>query len=573
VVRLAETSWAPALLVAAAAIAIYLGTLSAGFVVDDLHQVVDNAWVTDPALVPEIFSSGVWEFEGRLSSYYRPFMYLIYLATYLVFGLEPWGFHLVNVLAHAGVSVLVFGIARRLAAAAGPEPRAFPLLAGLLFATHPIHTEPVAWVAGMADLGLALFGLLALWLHARARAVSSAAALLAAALCKETAVVLPLALGAWDLLFREGGRRWRRTLRGLVPHAVALAVYFGLRYAALGGIAPTVGDTGLGVAGRIGAGIALFGRYLEKLALPVGLNFWHVFRPPEGLFSADLVAPAVWIAGFAAAAATASRRGGTPAFASILIVLPLLPALHVGALNQGISNAFTERYLYLPSAGFALLVAWGASRLGHRGRRGTVVAAVAMLAMLAAYSAGTVRRTPVWRNSLTLWQDAVTRSPGSAIARMNHGYALMYDGQDERGRQELREAVRLDPEIYRYELDRGAAYARKGLLDKAMLAFHAALALDPGCAPAYFNLALLYEQQGRRELAETHYRRALALDPGYAEAHNNLGILLAGSGRFDEAAFHFETAVRLDPGDRDYRDNLERARGLGSAPPPNVRAR
>jgi Flp pilus assembly protein TadD len=267
------------------------------------------------------------------------------------------------------------------------------------------------------------------------------------------------------------------------------------------------------------------------------------------------------LVGAAAVAAVTRRR---PAgFALVLLILPLAPALHVGALNQGIGNAFTERYLYLPSAGFVLLVAWAFGRLARVGRAPTV-AAVALVVV--AYSVGTVRRVPVWENSLTLWTDAAARSPGSAIARMNHGFALLYDGQNEPGREELRAAARLDPEIYRFELDRGIAYARKGLLKKAILAFHAALTLEPACAPAHFNLGLAYEQRGQPDWAAQHYEQALAIDPAHAEAHNNLGILLAGSGRLDEARRHFEAAVRLQPEAPDFRANLEHARRLGANP-------
>src|SRR5512135_1179182 len=90
---------------------VYYKTLYNGFVYDDGLQVVQNHWIRDTKYIPEIFSTSVWKFLGMETNYYRPVFHLIYMVNYLVFGLKPWGFHLVNVLFHVSVSVLVFIIA------------------------------------------------------------------------------------------------------------------------------------------------------------------------------------------------------------------------------------------------------------------------------------------------------------------------------------------------------------------------------------------------------------------------------------------------------------------------------
>lgn len=551
----------------AAAVAVYLNTLPNGLVIDDVHQIAENDWITSPRHLGEIFSRGVWDFEGRSSSYYRPLMYVLYTGVYAVAGRAAWAYHLLNILFHAGATLLVAMLARQAFPRSAPRAPALlapPFVAGLLFATHPIHTEPVAWSAGIADLGLTLFGLLALWCHATAaergwgRDAGSVIALLLALLCKETAVVIPLLAIAYDVLFLEPPERTPRLVRGLALFAVAGAIYGGLRVHALGGLAPTAGRIELGAAAYALAVLALLAGYIEKLVLPVGLNFWHQFAPPSSLLSAA-AAGAACIAGITAAAAFALRANRTARFAFVVFVVPLLPSFYLGALNQGLENAFAERYLYLPSVGFVLLLALAIEAVRLRAARHGALVLAAVLLLAGTYAAATIARNRAWKDHLSLWSDAVLKSPGSAVARMNYGAALIGAGRIDEGRAEMRRAAAMSPGLVDREIAKAAAYLAKGLHVKAILTLHTALALDPSCAPAHYNLGLVYESRGQIDAAAAEYEKALALRPDYAEAHNNLGILYAEQGRLDRALAHFESAARLRPDDPGYRANLERA--------------
>src|SRR3989338_11160465 len=166
-------------------IGVYLNTLPNGFVYDDEFQVLKNPWIKDVRYIPEIFLSDVWAFEGKgLSNYYRPLMHMIYMIDYYIFGLKPWGFHLTNIIFHAGVSVLVFIIASILINQShdlNPKSQILKsksniqdskskilspaFIAALLFAAHPIHTEAVTWVAGIPELSFTLFYLLSFYLY------------------------------------------------------------------------------------------------------------------------------------------------------------------------------------------------------------------------------------------------------------------------------------------------------------------------------------------------------------------------------------------------------------------------
>jgi protein O-mannosyl-transferase len=554
------------------AVVVYANTLLNGFVVDDVHQVVENDWITGVHNLPEILARGVWDFEGRASSYYRPLMYTFYMATWYVFGRTPWGYHLVNVLLHAVASMLVVVVAHRLLRADTQDPAPWlgaPFAAGLLFAVHPVHTEAVAWVAGITDVSMTVFCLLSLWLYIRAEAerrpralALAAVSYFLAALSKETGVVFPLVLLAYEAILRWN--RWNtiRVAWRLAPFAGAAILYLALRVHALGGLAPTAGGVQLGPGQQALTLLALFAGYVEKLVLPVNLNFWSVFVPPASLASAAALRALAVTAAALAAGWLAARGSRVAFFALALAVIPLLPAFHVWALNQGLENALAERYLYFPSVGFVLLGGLAAARLGAWTSPRRVVPALAVMLVAGTLAVGTVQRNTVWRNGLSLWSDAVRKSPGSAIAHKNHGAALLYAGRRAEGERELRAAVAMRPDLVDQELGKGAAYGAKGLTKKAVLAFHMALALDPRSAPAHFGLGVTYEAKGWIDAAIGEYEATLALRPDYAEAHNNVAVLYAQRGLLDRALPHFEAAVRLRPDDRDYRSNLDRARRL-----------
>ena len=136
--------------VAVLAFAVYANSLANGLHVDDQQQIVDNVWIKDVANLGEIFTSGVWDHAGRVSSYYRPMMYVLYMAVYLAFGINSVAFHFLNVALHVGSSILVVLITWTIMNRSGSRVSPFlsSLVAGLLFAAHPIHTEAVAWAAG-----------------------------------------------------------------------------------------------------------------------------------------------------------------------------------------------------------------------------------------------------------------------------------------------------------------------------------------------------------------------------------------------------------------------------------------
>jgi protein O-mannosyl-transferase len=501
--------------------AVYFNALFGGFVYDDNSQIVGNPWIRDIRNIPTIFFKGVWSFQSGLSTsnYYRPLMHIVYMLNYHLFGLNPWGFHLVNILFHCGASVLVFLIIRRLLnermPAASPVYLSPAFLAAILFATHPIHTEAVTWIAGLPDVSFTFFYLLSLYFYISFRDGAKGGYLLSifsfsvATLFKEPALTLPIMLIAYDHLVKKSDETILDGIKRYIPYAVVSGVYLLVRYYVLRSFVPTESYLGLSTYQLIINVFPLFREYLTSLLWPSNLNFWHTFHPISSLFEANGMISVFVTAIYFVVAAAAYRRNKTVFFGLSLIVVPLLPAFYIKAIG---GKPFAERYLYLPSVGFVLLLAVFLSWIKEKLPRGVISITIAVLVIVGLYAVGTIKRNNAWKNNFTFWSDTVMKSPDSAIAH-----------------NEL-----------------GLVYGSKAV-DRAISEFQAALQLNPDYAEAHNNLGLAYGAKGQFDRAISEFQAALLVNPNLVEAHNNLGMAYGTKGQFDRAISEFQTALRINP--------------------------
>lgn len=557
-------------MVAAVAFAVYANTLFNGFLNDDEHQVLLNPWITDLRSLPAIFTQSVWGFvEGkRVSDYYRPLMHVVYLIDHQIFGFHAWGFHLVNVILHALNTALVFFLTKRLTAGSGAAPAdpttpadfllAAPFAAALLFATHPVHTEAVAWVAAVPELTFTFFGLSCLLFHIgsdeRPRfRLASFAAFTLALLCKETAVTLPAVLLAYDLALR----RKRRPLEGAVarfaPYLLITSVYLIVRHAVLSKqlLIPSKLWT-LGPYETLINVLPLFRDYVRFTLLPFPLSFWHVLRPISSLLTSDGLSSLAVASAFVAAGVLMWKKDRLSFFALALFVLPLFPAFYISALP---AKPFAERYLYLPSVGFVVLAALVLRRLSVAPRM-KAVAAVMLVATTVLYSAATIQRNRVWKDAFTLYVDTTREMPDAPVSPLDLAMKLLKRGYVDEAIAQYRILAKFKPDDATYQSSLGGALIRKGFLDEGMEHLRAALAVDPRSLDSYVDLGVALKRKGRTDEAVAMYREALAIDPDHAEVHFNLGGALADGGHIEEALDHYRIVVRLKPENAYYRNML-----------------
>ncbi|MGD0885947.1 MAG: tetratricopeptide repeat protein [Thermodesulfovibrionales bacterium] len=552
--------------------AVYFNAFFNDFAYDDKTQVLGNHWIRDVKYLPDIFYKSVWSFQGetRISNYYRPFMHLTFMLNYYVFGLRPWGFHLVNILFHAGVSILVFVLTSRLlrvsSNASQVREKGFvgsllspPFLGAVLFATHPIHTEAVAWVAGIPDVSYTFFSILSLYLYMRSDEGTkgmyplSVVSFFVATLCKEPALMLPIILVAYDYIFGNRAEGYLPFIKRYIPYLFVAGAYLGLRYHALGGFSPARPPIELSAYGYIINVFPLFSQYLENLLLPLNLNAFHVLHPISSIFETEGIVSSAVTAAFVVVTFLAFKKKNKVCFGLLVIALPLLPSLYIPALGE---NVFAERYLYLPSFGFVLLIALALT--GATAVKPGLASGLAMISLLVAavYSAGTVSRTSVWRDDLTLFTDTVRKSPDAALPHNNLGNA--YENQDriDEAVNEFSTAVKIRPGLAGAHYNLGNEYKRQKRFKEAIIEYKTSLRLNPGYAEAHINLGVAYLNQNLLDEAVNEFTTAVKLEPDSAEAHTNLGTAYLNQNRLEEAVNEFSIAVKLEPDFAEARYNL-----------------
>jgi tetratricopeptide (TPR) repeat protein len=547
---------------------VYSNALDNGFVYDDVDQVVNNFAIRDVSNFPRIFAEDVWSLtgEGR-SNYYRPVMHSVYMLSHVVFGLDPWGFHLVNVMLHAAASALVFLIIRMLLERAElGSPDLSALLATVLFVTHPIHTEAVTWIAGLPEVSFSLFFLLSLYLYMRATPeghVSSGRlyalsliSFLLSTLSKETAFALIPVLAAYDYCLVRRPFRPDRVARVYGPFLAVGGFYLIVRTAVLSSFAPLQRHAELGAYGYFINVFPLFSGYLEKLLVPMDLNAFYVFHPISSVGAVAGIASLGVALGFAVALYVSMRRVRIVFLGLALIAIPLLPVLYIPALGE---NTFAERYLYLPSVGFAIVVASLFSWMIRRVPRGREVALGLCLVVTALFSVATLQRNPVWKDELTLWTDTVGKSPDGALPRLQFGIAHAENGDLEGALEQYRIALEIEPEYSAAYSNIGLVYSDTGRPDRAVEYFQKALQLKPTSFAARNNLGVAYSQMGLSGNAIDQFKESLALQPLQPGVHNNLGNEYRGMRRFDQALAEYRKALALQP------DNAEAYNNIGVA--------
>ena len=545
-------------------LAVYLNTLSANFVYDDILQIVNNPWITDIRNIPTIFSESVWSFKRlSISNYYRPMMHIVYMLNYHLFGLKPWGFHLVNILFHCGASILVFLLIRRLLTAQGSAKSSVylspPFIAAILFAVHPIHTEAVSWIAGLPDVAFTFFYLLSLYLYILFREGVKSGYLLSilsfsmATLFKEPAITLPIMLVAYDYLVKKSDGTIIAAIKRYIPYAVVSGVYLLVRYFALRSLVPSSSYSSLSTYQLIINVFPLFREYLTGLLWPFDLNFWHIFQPISSLFEAQGVIAVVVTAIFLVVAMAAYRKNRLLFFSLLFVVVPLAPVFYIKAIN---GKPFAERYLYLPSVGYVLLLAiflsWGKEKLPRVAKSITIV----FIVIVGLYAVGTITRNNVWKDDLNLWADTVMKSPDSAAVHNELGNVYVSRGLLDKAVAELQIALRLSPNTAPVHYSLANVYASQGQLDKAAAEYQSAIQLKPNFADAHNNLATMYVSQGLMDKAVAEFQTALRLNPDYAEAHDNLGGVYVTQGLLDKAEGEFQAALRLNPDYAKSHNNL-----------------
>ena len=536
----------------------YLSALGNGFVGwDDLDYIVNNRAIRS-------LSAGFIKrsFTTPVLANWHPLTMISYAVDYRIWGLDPMGFHLTNIVLHGAVTAAIFVLAVRLMEASGGGSAVKKIAAGsvasLLFGLHPMHVESVAWAAERKDVLCALFftlSVLSYLSYCKDGTKSgvwyslTAAFFVLALLSKPMAVTLPvvlLILDYYPLGRLNGTKQWMRAVTQKVPLFLLSALAAALTvWAQRGAMAPLEAHP---LSVRVMVVARAYAFYLYKLIYPVKLAPFYPIPPREALSDWTLFASVALLVIISAACLIKSRGDKKYLAAWLYYLVTLVPVIGIVQVGDQVA---ADRYTYLPSLGLFMLAGAFAGTLFEKTRAAWRRAALSFLLAAAALLliGGTARQITIWHDSLTLWNYEIGIYPEQVpFAYNNRGYAQAQAGYQTKAIADYTASIRLNPrQPYPYN-NRGLTYSKLGEYDKALRDYETALKIDPKYAYAYNNRGLTYQTIGDQTEAIKNFDSAIALRPGYAYAYVNRGVSRHKLGRIKEALADYEAATQLDPG-------------------------
>jgi tetratricopeptide (TPR) repeat protein len=550
---------------------VFLPALRGNFIEsDDYPYVIGNTHIN--------FTAGnlVWPMaltHGECGNWH-PLTHWSLMLDHLFYGLNPWGYHLTNVLLHAINTVLVFLVLRRMTGSTGPS-----WMVAVFFALHPLRVESVAWISERKDVLSVMFWMLTLWAYTRyvqnvtsgkwpafadlrrGRQVTgtqkkfpSSCPLLFYGLAlvfftlglmsKPMVVTLPCVLLLLDFwpLERWKQKSWRGLLLDKLPFFllssfVSVVTYFVQRNEGMMNYL-----VGLSFGARLENALVSYGRYLGKLFWPVDLCALY---PHPRHWPLAAVLPAGLLV-FGLSVLVFARRRERPYLLTgwFWYLGTLVPV--IGLVQAGLQS-MADRYSYIPSVGILIVLVWEFHRLtgGWRCRnivRGATGGVLVLFCVLL-----TRHQMIFWRDGVSLWGHAVSLTENNYDCLNNLGRAFYAQGRFDEAIRELQEVVRLNPSFAEAYCSLGQAFAAQGRIDGAIAACQKALEVSPRYVPAHNDLSDFLLRKGRRDEAMAHCLQAVEIAPDSATSQNNLGNALALEGRFVEALAHLQKALALQP--------------------------
>lgn len=555
-----------------------------GFAYDDRTQILRNDLIRSFANVPTAMHTEVWFWRVQQNKellsedkpttpYYRPAFMIYLMAGWALFRDWAPGWHFASVLLHLLVVYLVFimleQVTGRLKLAA---------IGSLLFAVHPLRSESVAWISGVTDPLLSVFVVAAFYFYKRHRdggglkpLCFSIGLFLLATFTKEPAITLSIFIACYELFLANQEKPLRERLKPALRYSLLFiliaSIYFAMRYNALGF---WLNDPNYArhtpVQALLTAPLVVW-KYIGLLFWPVSLSIFHATPVVNNPLSLRFILPVIGLAGLAVAAYPL-RKSAIARFGVVWFVVNLLPVLNLGAFEANF--LVQERYLYLPSIGFSLLVAMALERLpvekwAALGRQ-QVARTAAAAAVCFLLAAKTVAQNGVWYDDLTLFTHGAEVAPDQPIAHwvLASHYIRRKDPRPEKLVEVLERYVKLQPndvaatadlaavQLQLYELTKDRSH-----IDRAIGLCEKGLALDPSLiklADARAAAAMLWDTQGHAYTYDTELRnydrarscfaQALRLVPEMAMSSFHMGATYYKQGDYANALMYLESARR-----------------------------
>jgi len=540
--------------------------------IDDDLYVTDNPYVCQGVTYQGI----VWAFTSIYKGHWHPMTWLSHMLDYALYGLNPSGHHVTNLIFHVANSLLIFFLLQRMAGVSWRSG-----FVAVLFAIHPLHVESVAWVAERKDVLSAFFSLLAVWAYASYvqkprsnRFLLVIIFFLLALMSKPMAVTLPfllLLVDYWPLgrLKSTQGEDNQETSSSkwmnLVPRrvslfrllsekiplfllAIVMSLFTMLAHRGSGALSSL---DKLPLETRIGNAMVSYVNYITKMIWPDRLAV---------LYPHSIILPFWQVAGAALLLVIisvllllAGRKHQYCMVGWLWYLGALLPV--IGLVQAGIQS-MADRFTYLPMIGLFIIIVFGIvdSLMGWRYGRPVLVTSAALL--IVALMITTVSQVQLWRDSITLFNHALRVTANNSVIHNNLGVTLARQGKEKEALVHYMKALEINPRYSDAHSNLATLLVRQRREQEAIPHFVDALRIRPDSAEAHNDLGVILAKQGKVQEAIAHFAQAVSINPNYLESYFNLGMALAQQGRNKEAISCFDEALRISPEDAKTHNNL-----------------
>jgi hypothetical protein len=535
----------------------YVNTLKHNFVWDDNSLITTNQWIKSLSNIDKFFTDYSTASDDRTNKIYRPITTLSYALDYQLWGLNPYGYHLNNVVLHFFVSISLFLFIKNVFG-----NNFIAVLTSLLFGVHPVHTEAISWVKGRADILMTLFFVLSLLFYHISNTKKkkfyyflSLILFIISIFSKETSVVLPLIILVFDFVVYN-----KINIKKYVPYLIIAICFVLIRRIVMGSFAQC-GWWGGSPYYTFLTMLFVLPIYFRLLFFPFNLCADYIFDIKKTFFSTEILFSALFVLFLVLITIFSLKTKNYIIFFCLtFIIISLLPVLNIIPIEV----LLAERFLYLPSIGFCLFMGYYLEKLfiTEQTFAYTVFAIISVLFFITTYL-----RNFDWKDNFSLWNKTFLQNTKNFRAANNLAFEYEKIGDYEKALNLYSYALTLPAyispksapqQLYaRVHNNIGNIYFNTKNYTKAIEEYSIAIKMDPEYSQAYFNLGLLYKTIGDLNKAIYYYQKAIELSPKTAEYYNNLGIVYMLKDNYDEAIKMYTKALEINPYFTQVYSNLE----------------
>lgn len=558
-----RTIWAIALFLSLITFISYLPALTSGFVDwDDDVYILQNPYIQ--SIDANFFR---WVFTSYFFTNWHPLTVFSFAVDYSVWELNPFGYHLTNLILHILNTCLVFTLTLILMMLRKPyiATRKFRVITAfataLLFGIHPIHVESVAWVSERKDVLYGFFFLLAILAYLRYVSIGTKRKWFYYSLClaffvlslmsKAMAVTFPVVLLILDLYpierFKEG-TKLIKILFDKIPFLVLSLITSFIAILAQGMSGALVPLEHIPLASRILVAMSSYIFYLTKMVFPLKLSPFYPYPDPTDVFSFVFVGSAILFVAITVFSLWKIRKKRQFSAIWLYYIITLMPV--IGIIKAG-EFAAADRYTYLPTLSLLLFAGTGVGSFFDKPRakwfRVTVIAI--LFALFGLLMARNINQATIWHDSVALWSYEINLYPDVPTAYINRGMAYRSSGNYRSAIDDLTIGIELNPALSYAYFNRGYTFMDAEDYKRAIADFTRAIELSPKpyLAVAYMNRGIAYWSSGDFQRGTADLTRAIELDPKYADAYYNRGYILMEHGDFSLAIEDITISIKLKP--------------------------